>query len=231
MGRCIVRFALAAAVLAAGAVVTPGARASGRVALGPDADQQDTRLICGHVVYVSCDSPTSGVGILLATPSGALKRIAIPWAIRQQLGSRIEERYEQRWVCMRFEKGAGSREPLAVDSHDQLQVVDPQSPFPLSGSVARTCDPDVTQHPKLLRQVPANYPHEAFLAKLSGSVFLRGVVHLDGRVHDILVVHSLAGSVDRAAQEAFAQWRFQPATRRGEPVPMAILVQMAFARR
>lgn len=230
MGRCMVRFALAAAVLAAGALASAGARAAGQVALGPGADQQESTLICGHVAYVSCNSPTSGVGILLATPSSALKRIAIPWAIRQRLGSRIEERYEQRWVCIRLEKAAARREPLAVDSPDQLQVIDPQSPVPLSDDVARTCDPDVTQQPKLLRQVPANYPHEASVAKLSGSVFLRGVVHPDGTVRNILVVHSLAGSIDRAAEEAFAQWRFQPA-RSGEPVAMAILVQMAFTAR
>jgi TonB family protein len=227
----MVRFALAAAILAAGALASPGARAAGQAAHGPNADQQGTTLICGHVAYVSCNSPTSGIEFRLATPSGDLKSIAIPWAIRQRLGSRIEERYEQRWVCIRLDKAAARREPLAVDSLDQLQVVDPQSPVPLSETVARTCDPDATQRPKLLRQVPPNYPHEAFEAKLNGSVFLRGVVHPDGTVGDILVVHSLAGSLDRAAEEAFAQWSFQPATRRGEPVAMAIIVQMAFAAR
>jgi outer membrane biosynthesis protein TonB len=44
-------------------------------------------------------------------------------------------------------------------------------------------------------------------------------------------VQSLEPSLDAAARDAFAQWEFRPATRRGDPVPVAVSVQMAFTTR
>ena len=128
---------------------------------------------------------------------------------------------------MRLATTEAAHEPLVVNHPDQVEVIDPQSPVPLPDGVARTCDPDV-RLPRLIRDVKALYTADAFKAKVRGNVFLRGVVDLDGSVRDILVVHPLDTSLDRAAQKAFAQWVFQPAMRGGEPVAMAVSVQMAF---
>jgi TonB family protein len=227
MGRHMVWFVLAAAVVAAEALAGPDATPVPTEAL--EAREQRFRLTCGHVVTVSCQTPASGVEMLLVTSSvGATRRVvAIPSEHRQLFGSRIENRYEQRWVCVRLETTAARREPLVVNDPNQVEVIDPQSPVPLPDAVARTCDPDV-RLPRLIRDVKPLYTADAFVAKVRGSVFLRGVVDPDGSVRDILVVHSLETTLDRAAPKAFAQWVFQPATRGGEPVAMAISVQMAF---
>lgn len=223
----MVWFVLAAAVVAARALAFPDAAPVPTEAL--EAREQRFRLTCGHVVTVSCQTPASGVEMRLVTRSaGAVWRVvAIPSEHRPLFGPRIENRYEQRWVCVRLATTAAAGEPLVVNDPDQVEVIDPQSPVPVPDAVARTCDPDVTL-PRLIRDVKPLYTTDAFKAKVRGSVFLRGVVDLDGSVRDILVVHPLEASLDRATQKAFAQWVFQPATRGGEPVAMAINVQMAF---
>jgi TonB family protein len=68
-------------------------------------------------------------------------------------------------------------------------------------------------------------------AKVRGSVVLMGIVDRDGSVRDVRVVQSLEPSLDAAARQAFAQWEFQPATRGGASVPIAVSVQMAFTTR
>ena len=119
----------------------------------------------------------------------------------------------------------------SVRDPGQLVVTDttPAS-MALPDDVYRTCDPDV-ELPMLVRQVYAHYTAEAMRAKVRGNVFLRGIVDRQGAVRDVRVVQSLEPSLDVAAREAFAQWGFRPATRRGEPVAMAVSVQMAFTIR
>jgi TonB family protein len=56
-------------------------------------------------------------------------------------------------------------------------------------------------------------------------------VERDGIVGDVRVVRSLETSQDEEASKALAQWRFEPATRGGQPVAMAISVEMAFTRK
>ena len=57
------------------------------------------------------------------------------------------------------------------------------------------------------------------------------IVDRNGAVGDVVIVQSLEPSLDVAARKAFEQWQFRPATRAGEPVPMAVSVQMAFTAR
>jgi TonB family protein len=78
------------------------------------------------------------------------------------------------------------------------------------------------------RDVKAQYTADAMRAKVRGSVVLRGIVDISGTVRDVRVEQSLEPSLDVAAREAFAQWEFRPAMRRGQPVAIAISVQMAF---
>ena len=193
--------------------------------------QQPAAPTCGRVVAVSCTGPSSTVTLLLALPSANRNvTVVIPAEHRSLFGSRIEDRFEQRQVCVVPASPAvdGGDQSLTVRSTDRLVVTgDAPPPDALPGDVYRTCDPDV-QLPIVLHQAHAQYTSEAMRAKAEGRVVVQGIVDRNGAVHDVRLLQRLEPSLDEAAQRAFAQWTFRPAMHLGQPVAMAITVEMAF---
>jgi periplasmic protein TonB len=91
---------------------------------------------------------------------------------------------------------------------------------------------DITR-PVLLREVKPAYTSDAMRAHLQGSVFLWCVVNRDGSVGEVKILRSLDPTfgLDLEAIKAARQWRFRPGTRRGEPVPVLITIQLDFSLR
>ena len=60
---------------------------------------------------------------------------------------------------------------------------------------------------------------------------LECVVNTDGSVGDVKVVQSLDAEhgLNEEAIKAAKQWRFVPGSRDGQPVPVLITIEMAFA--
>jgi protein TonB len=87
--------------------------------------------------------------------------------------------------------------------------------------------------PVLLREVKPSYTSDAMRAKVQGSVLLECVVRPDGSVGDVRVVRSLDAmfGLDLEAMKAARQWRFRPALRLGESVPVLITIQLDFTLR
>jgi len=194
--------------------------------------QEASSPLCGRVVDVSCTGPSSAVTLLLTSVSGTSDwRIVIPPEHRQRFGLRLEDRYDQQLVCVPPPATAPAiSKPVLVSDPGQLMIKDAQVSIPVPDDVARTCDPDV-RLPILTRNVGPQYTADAMRAKVRGSVVVRGIVDRNGAVRDVRVVRSLEPSLDDAARSAFAQWEFRPAMRRGEPVAIAVSVQVAFTMR
>jgi len=193
--------------------------------------QEPHSVLCGRVVAVSCTGSSSAATLLFTLPSRSLQWwIVIPPEYRQPFGVRIEDRYEQRSVCVPPATATETSQRVLVRHPDQITITGVQASVPLPDDIARTCDPDVGL-PILTRDVRPQYTADAMRAKVRGSVVLLGIVDRNGSVRDVRVVQSLEASLDAAAREAFAQWEFRPATRRGDPVPVAVSVQMAFTTR
>jgi TonB family protein len=215
--------AFQAAVALSGTVAIGGMAASGA--------RQPAAPICGRVVAVSCTGPSSAVNLLLALPSpGRNVTVVIPAEHRSLFGSRVEDRFDQRQICVALPSPAvdGGDQSLTVRSTDRLVVTgDSQPPSRLPDDVYRTCDADV-QLPIVLNTVVAQYTSDAMRAKVEGRVVVQGIVDRDGVVHDVRVLQRLEPSLDEGAQRALAQWTFRPATHMGQPVAMAITVEMAF---
>ena len=76
---------------------------------------------------------------------------------------------------------------------------------------------DVDVKPVVMHAVASAYPDQALKAGLSGNVFLKFKVNVDGSVSD---VHNLRGQVIfvKPAIDAISQFRFKPAQRKGKPV-------------
>jgi TonB family protein len=70
---------------------------------------------------------------------------------------------------------------------------------------------------------------EARRAKYQGVVMLQLVVDADGLPRNIQVTRSLGMGLDEKAIEAVNKWRFQPARKNGQPVPVLINVEVDFS--
>jgi len=195
--------------------------------------QEPAPPVCGRVVAVSCTGPSSSVKLLLALPAANINAtVVIPAEQRSLFGSRVEDRFDQRHVCVAPASPVSvSNQPLLVRAPGQLVVTgDAQPTGSLADDVYRTCDPDV-QLPIALRQVHAQFTSDAMRAKVNGRVVLQGIVDCAGAVRDVVVLQPLEPSLDAEAQRAFAQWVFRPATHMGQSVTMAITVEMIFTLR
>ena len=72
------------------------------------------------------------------------------------------------------------------------------------------------------------YPMNARRAGAQGSVVVRGIVRRDGTIDNVEVIKDLEYGLGEAARQAVSQWRFRPATYRGEPIDVYYTVTVNF---
>ena len=82
--------------------------------------------------------------------------------------------------------------------------------------------------PKALYAPDPEYSEEARKAKYQGTVVLWLVVDAAGRPQQIRVQRALGMGLDEKAIEAVKQWKFDPAKKDGQPVPVMINVEVNF---
>jgi periplasmic protein TonB len=91
---------------------------------------------------------------------------------------------------------------------------------------------DVSMPVEIQKGTP-RYTTEAMRARIQGSITVQCVVETTGTCERIRVLRSFdpAFGLDQEAIKAAAQWRFRPGSRRGEPVPVMVTMEIAFALR
>jgi TonB family protein len=93
--------------------------------------------------------------------------------------------------------------------------------------------------PKVIYAPDPEFPDKARSKKLGGTCIISILVDAQGTPHDVQVVksiaeglkpklHSAALSLDESAVKAVQQYRFQPATMQGKPVPYKVNIEVAF---
>ena len=82
--------------------------------------------------------------------------------------------------------------------------------------------------PKLIMHVDPEYPEEAREALTQGTVVVQAIVQTDGALSIARVLQSVTPELDRNAVLAMQQWRFEPGTWKGMPVPVEIDVEPSF---
>jgi TonB family protein len=78
-----------------------------------------------------------------------------------------------------------------------------------------------------LRMPRPEYPNEAFVKKVEGTVVVQIVIDEHGRVSEARVVHSIP-MLDEAALRAVRTWAFIPALRGGQPVASIAMAPVTF---
>lgn len=81
--------------------------------------------------------------------------------------------------------------------------------------------------PVKIKDVQPSYPSIARDARVSGAVVIEATIDTDGDVADAKVVKSVP-LLDQAALDAVEQWKYQPSTRNGSPVPVVMTVTVNF---
>ena len=72
------------------------------------------------------------------------------------------------------------------------------------------------------------YTDEALAVGIEGRVTVSGTIGSDGAAKDIKIVKGLGHGLDEKAVECFQKWRFQPATRKGDPVEVGVAALVIF---
>lgn len=92
--------------------------------------------------------------------------------------------------------------------------------------VYKISEPGV-QAPKLLHKVEPKYPKGATAI---GATVLAAEISASGAAENIVVKRSLEAAMDQSAIDAIKQWKFQPATRNGQPVRVTATIEVNFRR-
>ncbi len=98
------------------------------------------------------------------------------------------------------------------------QPVAPEAPLPVGGDVKSA---------KLISKVDAVYPALARNQHVSGDVRIDAFIDANGRVTSMKVI-SGPTLLHQAAMDSLRQWKYQPATLDGKPVPMHLTVTLQF---
>lgn len=78
------------------------------------------------------------------------------------------------------------------------------------------------------RKVDPKYIATAVEERIEGRVLLGCVVDKQGHVSGIELVRGLDDRLNKSAEDALSKWEFYPATRKGEPVDVDVLVEIPF---
>jgi periplasmic protein TonB len=84
-----------------------------------------------------------------------------------------------------------------------------------------------------VRRGTPHYTTDAMRARAQGAIVVECVVQTNGVCTNIHVTRSFdpAFGLDQEAIKAAAQWQFRPGTRRGEPVPVRVTMEILFTLR
>ncbi len=112
---------------------------------------------------------------------------------------------------------AAARRIIEAEAHSQ----------PTPAVTYRASSPGV-QRPVLLSKVEPRYSDEARAAKLQGTEVLEVEIGSDGLVHNSRVIVGVGLGLDGNGVDAVNQWRFQPAMKDGQAVPVAATIEVNF---
>jgi TonB family protein len=123
-----------------------------------------------------------------------------------------------------FSPGTLRGQPVPVET--ELYVVFRGAGNPAIPSMQRAVSS--FRNPRPTYDPNAEYSNKARKARVSGTVLLSFVVREDGTTSDIRVIRKLGAGLDEEAIKAVRQWRFEPATIDGNPIPDRITTEMSF---
>jgi TonB family protein len=84
------------------------------------------------------------------------------------------------------------------------------------------------ERPKILAQLPPQYPLAARKQKVEGTVIVESIIDRDGSILNARILKNQPMGLGISAVEAVCGWRFKPATLKGEPVKVYYVLTVTF---
>ncbi len=82
--------------------------------------------------------------------------------------------------------------------------------------------------PTLAQKIEPQYSEEARAARYQGTVTVAVTVGTDGTAQNMQVIRGLGMGLDDKALQAISQWKFNPGTKDGQPVPVQATIEVNF---
>jgi TonB family protein len=95
----------------------------------------------------------------------------------------------------------------------------------LSGAASRAGN---IAAPVPVHKVDPKYPSTMVEERIEGEVILYGVIRQNGSVDSIQLVRGVDDRLNANAMDAFKEWKFEPATREGQPVDLEAIIHIPF---
>ena len=102
------------------------------------------------------------------------------------------------------------------------------SPASAPGQGVYSAVPVGGTQPEEVERVVPRYPSNARHNGVQGAVVVRGIVRKDGTIDNVEIIKDLPYGLGDAARQAVSQWRFRPATYRGDPIDVYYTVTVNF---
>lgn len=119
--------------------------------------------------------------------------------------------------------------PAMPEPQTATEAPAPQpEPAQVDRSAVYSAVPAGGTQPEEVDRVMPRYPAMARRAGVEGSVVVRGIVRRDGTIDDVEIIKDLPFGLGQSARDAVSQWRFRPATVRGEPIDVYYTVTVNF---
>jgi len=121
----------------------------------------------------------------------------------------------------------GAAMAVVIEPQSSLQTANQVQPYGQVYHVGKDVSP-----PRLIFSTDPEFPKSArgVKDKFEGKCQIGLVVDSSGAVRDVHVEHSLGPDFDANAIKAVEQYRFKPAMKSGEPVAVALIVEVNFQK-
>jgi TonB family protein len=93
------------------------------------------------------------------------------------------------------------------------------------GAIRRTSELNA---PVPMRKVDPKYPQTLVQDRVEGEVILYAVIRHDGSVDSVQLVRGVDTQLDANSIAAFTEWKFEPATKEGQPIDLEAIVHIPF---
>jgi len=184
------------------------------VQLREDAAEQEERRLADFREWIKRAGPYTKRALELCDANPAVEPEVLAMAL--ELEAQLEG-----------QQGAGATlwERAAKIRAERVAAISP--PDPTIGTIFRRNEEHATG-PTAVSLPRPTYTRIALLAKYTGLVSLKAVVGVDGKAHNIELAHGLGFGLDEQGAKALLLAQFHPAKKDGEPIPMAVELDVTF---